>query len=78
MSQVEKIYVRFKRKLNNKVKIASDKTETKENFFYFTRKDMGPVHNKAGNNSTIKNKKSKFEKFAYFFNNNYFQSNENH
>ena len=31
----------------NKVKIASDKTGTKQNNLYFTRKDMGPRRNKA-------------------------------
>ena len=36
-----------KTKLNNKVKIASDKTKTKENNLQFNRKDMGPVQNKA-------------------------------
>ena len=27
--------------------MASDTTETEQNNLYFTRKDMGPVHNKA-------------------------------
>ena len=36
-----------KTKLTNKVNIASDKSETKQNNFYFTRKDMGPAHNRA-------------------------------
>ena len=35
------------KKLINKVKIASDKTEIEQNNFYFTRKDMVPFHNKA-------------------------------
>ena len=42
-----KKFVRFKTKLNNKVQIASDKSETKQNNLQFTRKDMGTVHNKA-------------------------------
>ena len=37
----------LKTKLNNRDKIASDKTETEENNLYFTLKDLGPVHNKA-------------------------------
>ena len=37
----------YKTKLKNKVKIASDKTEAKQNNLSFTRKDMGPVHSKA-------------------------------
>ena len=35
----------FKKKLN-KVKIASDKTDTKQKILYFIKK-MGPVHNKG-------------------------------
>ena len=43
-SITSKIYVHFKKKkLNNKVKIASGKTETEQNNLCFTRKDMGPV-----------------------------------
>ena len=30
-----------------KSKKVSDKTEIEQNIFYFTRKDMGPVHNKT-------------------------------
>ena len=37
----------LKAKLKNNVKIASAKTETKQNNLLFTRKDIGPVHNKA-------------------------------
>ena len=37
----------YKTKPNNKDKIASDKTETKQNNLYFPRKDMGPVNKKA-------------------------------
>ena len=40
-----KIYVGFF-KFISKVKIASDKTENKNNL-YFNRKEMGPLHNKA-------------------------------
>ena len=35
------------KKLIRKVKIASDKTETKQNKLYFIRKYMGPLHNEA-------------------------------
>ena len=31
-------------KLNNKVKIASDKIETKQIYLHFTMKDIGPLH----------------------------------
>ena len=34
-------------KLISEVKIASDKTKTKQCNFYFPRKDMGSLHNKA-------------------------------
>ena len=37
----------LKTKPKSKVKIASDKTKTKQNNLQFARKDMGPVHNKA-------------------------------
>ena len=37
----------FLKKVIAKVKIASNKTETKQNNLYFTRKDMRPLHNKA-------------------------------
>ena len=36
----------FFKKLTNKLKIASDKSETKQSNLYFTRKDMGPLHKK--------------------------------
>ena len=37
-----------KTKLYNKVKIASDKTENKQNNLYYTRKNgYSPVHNKT-------------------------------
>ena len=36
-----------KTKPNYEVKVASDKTEIRQNNLYFTRKDMGPVHNKT-------------------------------
>ena len=35
------------KKLNNKVKITSDKTKTEQKNFYFNWKDMGLVSNKA-------------------------------
>ena len=35
------------KKLTNKLKIASDKDETKQNNLYFTRKDMGPLNKRA-------------------------------
>ena len=37
----------FLKKLIDKVKIASDQTETKQNNLHFNRKDMGPLHKKA-------------------------------
>ena len=37
----------YEQKIKSTVKIASGKTENKQNKLYFTRKDMGPVHNKA-------------------------------
>ena len=37
----------LKTKLNNEVIVAADEIETKQNNLYFTRKDMGPVHNKV-------------------------------
>ena len=36
-----------KTKLISKIKIASDKTKTKPNNLYLTRKDMKPLHIKA-------------------------------
>ena len=43
-----KILCPFKKtKINNKVNIASDKTETKQNKLQVPRNVMGPVHNKA-------------------------------
>ena len=47
----------LKAKLNNKVNIASDKTEIKQNNLQFTRKDIGRVHNRAW--SQIDNKEQK-------------------
>ena len=35
------------KKLIIKVKIASDKIETKQSKLYFTRKELGPLHNKG-------------------------------
>ena len=35
------------KKLTNKLKIASDKGETKQNNLYFTRKDMRPLNKKS-------------------------------
>ena len=40
-------FVHSRKKLNNKVKMASDKTGTRQNDLNFTGKDMGPVHNKT-------------------------------
>ena len=37
----------YKRKVINKVKIASDKTKTKQNNLYYTRKTMEELNNKA-------------------------------
>ena len=37
----------LRRKFFNKVKIASDQTKTKQNNLYYTRKDMGLLHNRA-------------------------------
>ena len=37
----------LKTKINNEVKTASDKYETKQNNLYFARKYIGPVHNKS-------------------------------
>ena len=37
----------FFKKIMNKVKKASDKTKNKQINLYFTRKDMGPLYNKA-------------------------------
>ena len=37
-----------KKKLNNKVKISSDKTETEQSNLQYTRKDIVAVHNKPG------------------------------
>ena len=43
-----KNFVRFKKtKLYNKVKTALDESETKRLNFYFTRKNIKPVHSKA-------------------------------
>ena len=36
-----------KRKRTNEAKIASVKIETEQKSLYFTRKDMGPVHNEV-------------------------------
>ena len=55
------------KKHNNKVKIASDKTDTVQNNLYFTRKNMGPVRNKARLQLEKKKKNSKVNKLAYFF-----------
>ena len=41
------IFMSILKKLNKKVKIMSNKTETEINNLYFTRKDIEPVHNKA-------------------------------
>ena len=35
------------KKILQKLKIASDKSETKQNTLYFTRKDMIPLYKKA-------------------------------
>ena len=40
----------FKKRLANKLKIASDKGETKQNNLYFTRKDMNHSIKRLGNN----------------------------
>ena len=37
----------FKKKPTNKLKILLNKSETKQNNLYFTRKDMGPLNEKA-------------------------------
>ena len=48
----------LKKKLTDTLKIASDRTDTKQNNLYFTRKDMGPPYKRLGNNWTKKNKKT--------------------
>ena len=55
----------LKTKLNNKVKIASDKTENKQNNLYFSKKMV--IHQfiiRLGNNETKKNRNFKVRKFA--------------
>ena len=53
----QKLYIYLKEKLKNKVKIASNKTETDTKIIDFTRKDMGPVHNKTRSQLNIKEQK---------------------
>ena len=44
-------------KIQINVEAASDQSETEQNNLYFTRNDMGPVHNKAGLQLDKKEKK---------------------
>ena len=48
----------IKKKLNNKVKKASDKTKTEQKILYFTRKDMRTLYRKARQQLDEKNKKT--------------------
>ena len=54
-------------KLIHKVKIASDKTESKQNNVYFTRKIMGTLHNKTRQQLDQKEQRMANKKIAYFF-----------
>ena len=47
MNYIQTFMSNFLKKFISKVKILSDKSETKQNILYFSRKDMGPLHNKA-------------------------------
>ena len=40
-------FMSIKKKLNNKLRIASDKNESKQNNLYFNRKDMDPLYRKV-------------------------------
>ena len=77
-----KLYVHLKKKLNNKVKIAPEKAETKQFNLYFTRKNTVLVHKvRSVSSVTIRQKRTKtakLKKIDYVFKNSSFQSNENY
>ena len=65
-------FVHLKKKLTNKIKIASDKSESKRNNVYSNRKDMGSLNKKSRwqlDNKEQKTAKTK-KKLAYIFKNN--------
>ena len=56
----------FKKQKLNKVKIASDRTETNRNNMYFTRKHMGMVHKNARKQIEKKRKTAELKNLLIF------------
>ena len=66
-------------KHNNKVELASDKTETKQFHFFFIRKTWDQSIIRLGNIKRKRKETAKLKSFfkAYIFKNKIFRSNEN-
>ena len=58
------------KKNHNKIKLTSDKTQTKQLNLYFIRRDMGPVFNATAQQVDKKAKTSEIQKYISNFENN--------
>ena len=55
------------RKNHNKIKLASDKTHTKQSNLYFIKKDMGPGLNASGQQVDKKSKEVQSSNILFYF-----------